>query len=112
MLQQNLYNENNRYLSWLVKNYKYFFDLDIVIFILSILGYFVFYKNTMLLNICLFIMSLISISVAMLWRKRINTDQNKKPLVITPRVKRLIVTTSILFLIVIVFMFISKSIKT
>ena len=45
MLQQNLYNENNRYLSWLVRNYKYFFDLDLFIFIISILGYIVFYKR-------------------------------------------------------------------
>ena len=29
MLQQNLYNENNRYLKWVFKNYKQFLDLDI-----------------------------------------------------------------------------------
>ena len=59
-------------------------------------------------------MSLISNSVAMLWRKRINTDQNKKPLVITPRVKRLIVTTSLLYLIILgllVFTIVNKSVR-
>ena len=31
MIQQNLYNENNRYLKWLVKNKNQFLDLDLVI---------------------------------------------------------------------------------
>ena len=40
MLQQNLYNENNRYLKWVFKNYQTFISLEIIAIILSIfLGY-------------------------------------------------------------------------
>ncbi len=111
MLQQNLYNENNRYLSWLGKNYKYFFDADLVIVFLAILGYFVFYDLKIYGNICLLIMSIIALVLAFVWKGRIQNDQNKKPLVVTPRVKRLIVTTSILYLIVLVILFITKSLE-
>ena len=35
MLQQNLYNENNRYIKWMIKNNKIFFDLDLSILLIS-----------------------------------------------------------------------------
>ena len=41
MLQQNLYNENNRYLKWVFRNGKQFFDLDLVAILLSLIGLFV-----------------------------------------------------------------------
>ncbi|MBQ6538874.1 MAG: UDP-N-acetylmuramoyl-tripeptide--D-alanyl-D-alanine ligase [Bacilli bacterium] len=108
MLQQNLYNENNRYLSWLSKNLKYFLDVDVIILLLAIIAYFAgIYSSVILL-----IMSLLALYGAFVWNRRIKKDQNKKPLVVTPRVKRLIVTTSILFLIIIVIMFVTTSIKT
>lgn len=112
MLQQNLYNENNRYLSWLGKNFKYFFDADLVILFLAIIGYFVLFDVKVYSNVFLLIMSFIALVLAYIWNSRIVKDQNKKPLVITPRVKRLIVTTSILYLIVIVLMFMSNSDKS
>ena len=31
MLQQNLYNENNRYIKWLVKTKNQFLDLDLIV---------------------------------------------------------------------------------
>ena len=31
MLQQNLYNENNRYIKWILKNKTQFVDLDLII---------------------------------------------------------------------------------
>ena len=37
------------------------------------------------------------------WKIRIDTDQNKKPLVVTKRIKRLLVTISILYLIPLIF---------
>ena len=111
MLQQNLYNENNRYLSWLSKNLNYFLDLDVVILILAIIGYLIVDKSEVVCNVFLLIMSLIAVCSSFIWRGRLQKDQNKKPLVVTPRVKRLIVTTSVIFLIVIIFMFITKSIK-
>ena len=36
MLQQNLYNENNRYIKWMIKNNKIFFDLDLSILLISL----------------------------------------------------------------------------
>ena len=38
MLQQNLYNENNRYLKWLFKNIKQCFDIDIFIVAIALIG--------------------------------------------------------------------------
>ena len=31
MLQQNLYNENNRYIKWLIKNREQFMDIELII---------------------------------------------------------------------------------
>ena len=36
MLQQNLYNENNRYIKWMIKNNKIFFDLDLSILLINL----------------------------------------------------------------------------
>ena len=106
MLQQNLYNENNRYLKWVYKNFK-FLDIDIVILLMAIVGCFVLYDMgfiSVILQVC---MGILAVILGFSWRGRINTDQNKKPLVVTARVKRLIITTFILYLIDIVFMFIN-----
>ena len=47
MLQQNLYNENNRYVKWQLKNKNDFFAADILLIILSIIELIVLnkYKN-------------------------------------------------------------------
>ena len=99
MLQQNLYNENNRYLNWVNSNYKttlvnylYFAIL------LSVLG--LFFKNISSLFIIL-IMILYIISYVR--ESNINlSNQNKKPLVITARIKRLIITHIIIYALIIV----------
>ena len=36
MLQQNLYNENNRYLKWVFSNFKLFFDIDIFLVVIAL----------------------------------------------------------------------------
>lgn len=41
MLQQNLYNENNRYLKWVFRNSKQFLDLDLIIILGALVGLFV-----------------------------------------------------------------------
>ncbi len=43
MLQQNLYNENNRYIKWIFKNYKQFLDWDLILVIVSLVGSLVFF---------------------------------------------------------------------
>ena len=37
MLQQNLYNENNRYVKWIMKNNKQFLNLELFIIIISLI---------------------------------------------------------------------------
>lgn len=99
MLQNNLYNENNRYLKWIKKNFKLFFDYDLIGIAISLIGLFVLYDLNKISNILIVCLSLLYIFVGYVFNKRIVNDQNKKPLVVTKRVKRLIVTVSILYLI-------------
>ena len=95
MLQHNLYNENNRYLKWIKKNFKLFFDHDLIGIAISLIGLFVLYDLNKISNILIVCLSLLYIFVGYVFNKRIVNDQNKKPLVVTKRVKRLIVTVSI-----------------
>jgi len=99
MLQQNLYNENNRYLKWVLRNNKQFLDLDLIMLIIAIIGAFVIYDLEILSLSAISIISLIGILLGFMWTNRLKNDQNKKPLVITARIKRLIVTITILYLI-------------
>lgn len=99
MLQQNLYNENNRYLKWVFKNKNQFFDIDIIIILIALTIMMLFYGNEFITIIGGIIISLQNILLASKWRKNIKNDQNKKKLVVTARIKRLICTISILFLI-------------
>lgn len=96
MLQQNWYNEGDRYINWIFKNpYKVFLDLDLF-FIIFIS--FLFLNESM--SIFLFsLFYLVMIYFCIINRKK---EQVKKPLVYTKRIKRLIVTTTILYLIPIV----------
>ena len=87
MLQQNFYNEGNRYLNWIIKNkYKTIITPDLFGLFLIILPLF---NNNLLIFIILFIFYLI------LFFYRYNlkrNDQVKLPLVYTFRIKRLIFT--------------------
>ena len=105
MLQQNLYNENNRYIKWMIKNNKIFFDLDLSILLISLVGSFVFYDIEYLSFIGLWSIIVISFILGVVWNRRIRSDQNKKPLVITKRIKRLIFTSSIFYLIPVILLF-------
>ena len=86
MLQQNLYIENNRYIKWMIKNNKIFFDLDLSILLISLVGSFVFYDIEYLSFIGLWSIIVISFILGVVWNRRIRNDQNKKPLVITKRI--------------------------
>ena len=103
MIQQNLYNENNRYLKWILKNSKQFIGLDIINIIICIIGLVISFEEEFIINILFAIISLILLLIGLSWRKVIKNDQNKKKLVITARVKRLIFTITILYLIPVVF---------
>ena len=104
MLQQNLYNENNRYLKWISKNYTQFFDIDLIVLLLVIIGYCLCPK---LSSVFLIIMSILVIGLTIIIRNRIINDQNKKPLVITSRVKRIMFTNTILYIIPLIILFIN-----
>ena len=43
MLQQNLYNENNRYVKWNIRNLSQYFNLEIITIIGCFIGLFIFY---------------------------------------------------------------------
>jgi UDP-N-acetylmuramoyl-tripeptide--D-alanyl-D-alanine ligase len=95
MFQQNLYNEDHRYIRWIKKNIKkVLLEIDIIIFIiLAIIS---------LLTNQYIIMSIYFITYSflfVLYRDKLSKEQTKKPLVITARVRRLIITISILNLI-------------
>ncbi len=103
MLQQNLYNENQRYLKWVLKNYKQFMDLDILLVIISLIGAFVIYDLESVSFIAYLFLIAISFFLGYCWIQKMNHDQNKKPLVVTARIKRLIVTIFILYFIPVCF---------
>lgn len=97
MLQQNLYNENNRYLKWVWKNknliYKNFDILAIVISIILLCLTDKSYSDiSVVLIICVYIVSFFK------FKQSKKLEQNKKPLVITKRIRRLMMTTTILYL--------------
>ena len=90
MLQQNFYNEGNRYLNWIIKNkYKTIITFDLFSLFLFILPLF----NKLLFLIILFIFYLILFIYRYKLKKK---EQVKLPLVYTFRIKRLILTTILL----------------
>ena len=104
MLQQNLYNENNRYVKWIIKNYKQFISIDLIIIAATIIGVFVIYDLELVSLITLLLISISLILLGLICRREILNDQNKKKLVITQRIKRLIITTLILYSIPVIFL--------
>ena len=102
MLQQNLYNENNRYLKWIWKNKKQFFNVDVFIIIIAIVGVQWFSKIERI-QILFFLMMIGFLVLEWIGlQKNGKKDQNKKKLVYTPRIKRLCVTVCLLYAIPVV----------
>ena len=101
MLQQNLYNENNRYLKWVSKNKNEIYKgLDVfgILFVFC----FAWCFNTYVMFYFIAIISLLYLICTYNLFKNKKSEQNKKPLVYTSRVKRLVFTTLILYLIPII----------
>lgn len=91
MLQQNWYNEGNRYITWLISNkYKALIEVD-MFFVIFIIGLFLEAKALMIIFVLFY-----TICSLMLLDKR-RKEQVKKPLVFTKRVKRLVVTELIIY---------------
>lgn len=106
MLQQNLYNENNRYMKWISRNLKQvFITLDFISLVLLVVSFFLDDKASSILTIVAIVIYVLEAYRLLEARKG---EQVKKPLVITKRVRRLIVTISILFLLPVILYFIDK----
>ena len=101
MLQQNLYNENNRYLKWLKRNSKQvFISLDLLSLLLILIAYYL-NNDASVIFVSLAIFAYIGETLRLL--SLYKSEKTKKPLAITKRVRRLIVTLTILFFIPLVF---------
>lgn len=105
MLQQNLYNENNRYLKWVAKNSNTFLSLEILAIIISVLLIVSPIDISSIELVWLILLVAIYLYRAYQVSDSIKNSQQKKPLVVTKRVRRLIITTSILYLIPIAILF-------
>ena len=102
MLQQNLYNENNRYLKWIKKNYKRAFTLiDFLPIALFLLVYVI--DDAHILDLVLIGSMFIYVFGIVLEYKRNQSNQNKLPLKATGRIKRLFVAHSLIYGIAIYF---------
>ena len=96
MLQQNLYNENNRYLKWINKNYKKVFvswDFLPVIFFVTLF----FVEDKSIIDFTLVASVMVYMYCIYAEYRRNKENQNKIPLKTTSRIKRLFTTIFILF---------------
>ena len=96
MLQQNWYNDGNRYIKWINKNIKKIFLNTELLFVL----FFVIKYINNILGMILVVTFYVILSLKILRNSKL--EQTKKPLVFTKRVNRLLITTLILYLIPIV----------
>lgn len=99
MLQQNLYNENNRYLKWVYRNANQFINMEIVAIFIALLGLFVIYDLEGISLLAFFTICLVYVYCFYRLRRIKANTKTKKPLVVTKRVKRLITTISLIYLI-------------
>ena len=101
MLQQNWYNDGNRYVKWIIKNKKQeFFNIDILILLLL-----VFKLSNIKLETVMITFVIFYVLEAIFYLNRSKKEQEKLKLKFTSRVKRLLFTTFILYLIPTVIMY-------
>ena len=108
MLQSNLYNENNRYLKWVMKNKTEMITMVFVSIIKAKWWSTSWKRRTWNIEFSygiLFIVCIINVFVGYRLFNKYNSVQTKKPLVFTQRVKRLVVTNTILYLIPVIVLF-------
>lgn len=93
MMQQNYYNDDNRYLKWLSNNlYKSFIGFDMLFVIFLVLFFIKNSKLSLIVYVLLYIISYV------IYKNKLKSEQSKKPLVITARVKRMFFTEIVLYL--------------
>ena len=104
MLQQNLYNSEHRYLKWINNNLsKVFINIDVVLLMSYI---FLGISRNHIISTLVFDILLVVCIIKYINDSNEEKKHEKKPLVFTKRIYRLIVTLTILLLIPIVIMFI------
>lgn len=91
MLQQNWYNDGNRYIDWIFKNKKKVFAFIDCLFPLFLLGFWIDSTMLMLIFACFYLV------VSMIYFRMITKEQTKKKLAFTKRVQRLALTTVICY---------------
>ena len=98
ILQQNWYNDGNRYLKWISKNKrKVFINFDIL-FPIFLLGIVIPFKYSLILFIIFYMVAFF------IFDKEKQKEQVKLKLVVTARVKRLILTSTVIYAIIILVM--------
>ena len=98
ILQQNWYNDGNRYLKWISKNKrKVFINFDIL-FPIFLLGIVIPFKYSLILFIIFYMVAFF------IFDKEKQKEQVKLKLAVTARVKRLILTSTVIYAIIILVM--------
>ena len=101
MLQQSFYNESNRYLKWTLKNvYKSYITFDLIALVLILIALFI--QNNVVSYSVFIIIYAIIFAVE---RNKKKQEQVKKPLKITFRIKRLLFTMFLFYVITFVLYF-------
>jgi UDP-N-acetylmuramoyl-tripeptide--D-alanyl-D-alanine ligase len=100
MLQQNWYNEGNRYIKWIFKNKSLNFKSFDLLYLLLIIGLIVNIDSILLMIIVVLFYMILSLY----YLNNMKKEQTKLALKITQRVKRLFATQTILYLIPIIIM--------
>ena len=102
MLQQNKYNAKGTYIKWILKNKKKVFLNESIFFFIVVLGIF---SNNVLVVMTIFIIYYVVISLILINKNK--KEQVKLPLKYTARVKRLLVTTFLIYIIPILIIFLT-----
>lgn len=91
MLQQNWYNDGDRYIKWIINNFsKTFLTLELLTLL-----FILFHSKYLTIIFIVFYIILYYV-----FKNNVSKEQSKKPLVITARIKRLYTTLLVLYLIV------------
>ena len=102
VFQQNFYNENNRYLKWGYKNIKKVINIfDLSLLIINFIN--LFFKTKFIIYINIFYLLLYFYK-----KYDLSKEQVKIPLKITSRIKRLLVTINIIYIIPLIIAYFSN----
>lgn len=111
MLQQNLYNENNRYVKWVIKNKRIAFGYFDIFLIVLLLATVLVQEVPVYRNIFMILMIVFAITELYYLMNALKNEKTKKPLVTTARIKRLWITLFILFLAPAILIFVNEELR-